>query len=155
MQPPFYFDTSFLVPLLMQEAASRAVTDYVSSVEAVSFMTSRWSYVEFNSMLGIRFRSGLLDRDGAERAERGFETLLKSFRLVEVTPDDFGLARDMLREHQLGLRGGDALHLAIARNNSVGEILTLDIALLRSAHFFGVNAEAGRTIIDQHRSRTT
>ena len=45
------------------------------------------------------------------------------------TSADFNLARDFVAELATQLRGPDALHLAIARNHGIEEILTLDDGL--------------------------
>ena len=54
-----------------------------------------------------------------------FDKLVKESLLVLVpAADDYNLARDYLGKLSTGLRGGDALHLAIAANRGASKILT-------------------------------
>jgi uncharacterized protein len=43
--------------------------------------------------------------------------------------DDFNLAKRFLQQYRTGLRAGDALHLAIARNHGARAIYSLDKTL--------------------------
>ena len=56
---------------------------------------------------------------------------------------DFELARDFVAEFATQLRGPNALHLAIARNNAVEEILTLDDGLIFAAKKLKIKARRG------------
>ena len=141
-----YFDTSYLVPLVLLEPTSGVVASHVESLEDGGMATSVWTKVEFSSVLGIRVRAKLLKPDEARKAERGFEDLMNSFVVLGVDQADFGLAIRMLEERELGLRSGDALHLAIARNCGAEALLSLDKTLLRSARHFGVHGTTGAPI---------
>ena len=62
------------------------------------------------------------------------------YTILEPTPEDFQLARELLlHDPGLGLRGPDALHLAIARRHHE-TLHTLDRTLLGCAHALGIPA---------------
>jgi len=56
---------------------------------------------------------------------------------------DFDLARKFVNEFATKLRGPDALHLAIARNNRADEFLTLDDDLILAARRLKIKAWRG------------
>ena len=58
-------------------------------------------------------------------------------RVIAVIPQDFGVGRRFVRQGDSGLRGSDALHLAIAARERL-EIATFDLVLARAAAEVGV-----------------
>ena len=60
--------------------------------------------------------------------------LTQSFRLHTAAADDFCKARDFIGDFQTRLRGGDALHLAMAANLGVATIHTLDSGMLEAGN---------------------
>jgi predicted nucleic acid-binding protein len=48
-----------------------------------------------------------------------------------------------LRQHKLGLRAGDALHLAIARNRRADTIYSLDKTMLKAGRGLGLPLSSG------------
>lgn len=141
MQPSSrYFDTSFLAPLILDEDSSPLVSEHLAMTARDGCATSRWTGLEFNSLLGIRVRRGAMSSEQALLAERGFKGLMASFTLLDIGAGEIDLAAEMMREHRLGLRAGDALHLATARASAVRQFLTLDKTLLRAGRHFGVDA---------------
>ena len=146
MQRLRYFDTSYLIALIMSEPASDSAIEYVRRSEDEDQATSVWARVEFASALGARFRNKLLTAGEAIDAEQGFAELLSSFKILSVEPADFELAMQMLQDRSLGLRGGDALHVAIARNRDAVALLSLDKTMLRAARRLGAPASTGIAI---------
>ncbi|PAX45760.1 hypothetical protein CK510_30005 [Brunnivagina elsteri CCALA 953] len=61
------------------------------------------------------------------------EDLDQSYTVFTVTTADFILAAEFIQQWETGLRAGDALHLAIARNRSVENLLSLDRGLINAA----------------------
>jgi uncharacterized protein len=55
---------------------------------------------------------------------------------------DFDLAIELLNLHNSGLRTGDALHLAIARNQGA-QFITLDKKLIKAARLMGIPSDSG------------
>ncbi len=142
-----YFDTSYLIPLVMREPSSDAVIGYVGAMEPGEPTTSAWTRVEFASALGIRVRNRLLTEDEAADAEAGFAELLASFTVLAVERADMERAARILQDRSLGLRGGDALHVAIAGNHEAAAFLSLDKTLLRAARRLGAPASTGVPIV--------
>jgi uncharacterized protein len=139
-----YFDTSFLTPLIRTEATSSRVERFVRRQRTGQLAISRWTQVELSSVLGREVRMGALDGQTAIAAEAKFDSIVqRSFVVLLATADDFDLARRYLRRHEAGLRGGDALHLAIAVNNGASRIFTLDKGMLRAGRLLSLPARTG------------
>ena len=84
-----YFDTSFLVPLLLEEATSSAVTAVMRGLPADEFTLSHWTLVEFSSLLAREVRMGGLDTEVAARVDARFEAMVgESFATLRVSPDE-------------------------------------------------------------------
>jgi hypothetical protein len=137
----FYFDTSFIVPLLLPEAASDAVEDFVRSLRTGLLATSAWTRVEFSSLVSRQVRMHELDEDQATAVQTRFEQLLaESFRTFIPRAADYDTATMFLRNHRSGLRGGDALHLAVAHNQKVLMVYSLDVRMVEAARMLGIRA---------------
>jgi len=140
----FYFDTTFIAPLLLAEAVSRKVETYVRGLPAGELCVSHWTRVEFASLLAREVRTGGLDgRAALEIAER-FESLIEeSFQVLAPVSGDYDLAREYLLHFPPGLRAGDAIHLAVAKNSGVRTLLTLDRGMLKAGHLLKLPVSAG------------
>lgn len=139
-----YFDTSFLVPLILPEATSDAVSRFLDGLSGEDLAVSHWTQVEFSSLLARQVRMGSLDAEAAREADARFESMLGgSFAVLLPNAADFNLAREYLGRFEAGLRAGDALHLAIAANRRASAIYSLDKALLQAGEMLGVPASAG------------
>ena len=140
----FYFDTSFLAPLFLPESTSMEVANFVRNLPGVDQTVSHWGRVEFASILARKVRTGELDAEGALRADASFEDMMeKSFAIILPTVDDFGLAKQFLARFETGLRGGDALHLAMAGNRRATAIYSLDIGMIRAGKMLGLPISVG------------
>lgn len=139
-----YFDTSFLVPLILPEPTSDKIAELVGRLQSDQFTVSHWTRVEFSSLIAREVRMGGLDRATAEQADARFEAMVsESFVVLLPNADDFGLAKEFLGKHDSGLRAGDALHLAIARNHHATAIYSLDKTLLKAGHALGLPVSQG------------
>ncbi|RKZ36560.1 MAG: pilus assembly protein [Gammaproteobacteria bacterium] len=144
----FYFDTCFLVPLFLPEATSDSVETFIMSIPTGQLATSYWTQVEFASLLGLRVRMQTLEEAQALQLLKDFEEyLINSYYLIMPAVDDFELATQLLQNHQTGLRGGDALHLAISKNRHAECLYTLDNGLIQAASLLDIPAELGIQII--------
>jgi uncharacterized protein len=96
-------------------------------------VTSGWTLVEFTSALARLDRMKRLEGDVRAIAGALEEHARSIYAILELTGEDYEVARGLLlHDPSLGLRGPDALHLAIAWRH--GETLyTLDQALLECA----------------------
>lgn len=139
-----YFDTSFVAPLILEEATSSAVEQFVSGLPAGELAVSHWTRVEFASLLAREVRMGGLEQQAVRDSDAQFEAIVReSFIVLAPSPSDFGLARVYLGNYTTGLRAGDALHLAIASNHAAGAIYSLDKALLAAGAILGLPVSMG------------
>jgi predicted nucleic acid-binding protein len=122
----FYLDTSVLVAALTQEDATDRIQRWLHEQAANELSISDWVTVEYSSALSIKLRTGQIALSHRERALANFNALRsQSLNLLPINAADLQTAAKLVNQHTSGLRGGDALHLAIAMAN--GTILcTLD-----------------------------
>jgi len=136
-----YFDTSFLIPLVMPEATSERVSGAMAGFQTGDRATSHWTRIEFMSYLGRLVRMKILDGPSAALAAERFESMLRmSFAILAPAIGDFELARQYLAHADTGLRAGDAFHLAISVNRRCTPFVTLDRTLLKAAEALGIAA---------------
>lgn len=136
-----YFDTSFLAPLILPEAASDPVADFMETLSREDLAVSHWARVEFSSLLAREVRMGRLSEDSARAADTRFETMIgESFAVLLPGRSDFELAKAYLGRFETGLRAGDALHLAIAANRGAEALYSLDRKLIEAGQQLGVPA---------------
>lgn len=139
-----YFDTSFLVPLVLPEATSDPVTGIFGALPPDDLAVSHWTRVELASLLAREVRMGGLDPLAARQAGSRFETMVgESFVVFLPNAEDFDRARDWLSRFETGLRAGDALHLAIAGNRSAEAVYSLDSLMIAAAKTLGLPVTAG------------
>jgi predicted nucleic acid-binding protein len=134
-----YFDTSFLVPMVVPEANSRQIVTVMQELDAARLAISHWVQVEFCSMIAQSVRTGRLEASGALRANAEFEELVeRSFTILLPTQADFQLASRFLLRFDTKLRAGDALHLAIASNQRARAIYSLDRTMVSAGAKLGL-----------------
>ena len=138
-----YFDTSFLIPLVVEEATSIQVERFVQSLTQ-ELAVSHWTRAEITSALAREVRMGKLDKESALAADAQLEAvLLKSFTTLAPTVDDFQLCKQYLSQYEVGLRAGDALHLAIASRHQATAIYTLDRSLVKAGQHLRLPVKTG------------
>lgn len=131
-----YFDTSAIVPIVIDEPASAVAAQLWDEADRV--VSSRLVYPEARAALAMARRLGRIDHVSLGRATRAFERLFNQLDLVELVDS---LAREAGRlAEQLGLRGYDAVHLASARLIADAEtvVATGDRRLLAAARSVGL-----------------
>lgn len=139
-----YFDTSFLVPLILPEATSEPIAGFFDGLPADDLATGHWTRVEFASLLAREVRMGSLDARAAREAGSRFEAMIDdSFVVLLPNRDDFDRAREWLGHFETGLRAGDALHLAIAWNRGSDAIYSLDKRMIAAGKTLGLRTSAG------------
>jgi predicted nucleic acid-binding protein len=139
-----YFDTSFLAPLILEEPTSSAVERFIAQLPAGALAISHWTRVEFSSLLAREVRMGGLEQQIAREADAQFEVIVaESFVVLLPSADDFNLAKLYLGNHDTGLRAGDALHLAIAKNNRAEAVYSFDKTLLTAGRALGLPVSMG------------
>jgi predicted nucleic acid-binding protein len=139
-----YFDTSFLVPLILPEPTSEKIQHFLGRKRTEDLAISHWTCSEFASVLALKVRMGKLNRRAALDADAQFHAIVaESFIMLLPTAEDFDLCRRYLLGFKTGLRAGDALHLAIAHNHRASTIYTLDKTLLKAGKRLGLPVKAG------------
>jgi hypothetical protein len=105
-----YFDTSALIPLVVEEAGSERAAQLWDAAERL--VTVRVAYPEGRAALAQAQRLRRLTARRYRSARDGFEDLWRQLDRVEVTLELAQRAGDLAE--QLALRGYDAIHLAAA-----------------------------------------
>ena len=136
-----YLDTSFLTPLFREEATSAKVAAFLSRQAAGSLAVSKWTAVEFASLISRDVRMGALTSGQGRRLIAEFDSMVDASLVVLIpSGNDFDLAQEYVANFATQLRGPDALHLAVAHNNGVEFIATLDDGMLSAAKKLKVSA---------------
>jgi uncharacterized protein len=139
-----YFDTSFLTPLVRLEPTTKEVEKFLRKQPQGELSTSHWARVEFCSGIARDVRMKAMTTGEAAVAITDFESKISpGFSLLPITGHDCELARDYLQHYETGLRAGDALHLAIARNNNAQAIYSLDDKMIRAGKLLGLPVSRG------------
>ena len=129
-----YLDTSFVTPLFRVEPSSGKVADFVSKQATGTLSISKWTGVEFASMVSRSVRMGGLSADAGRNLVEVFDaTIASSFVVLVPNSYDFDLAQEYVAHFPTHLRAPDALHLAVAHNNGIEFIATLDEGMLAAA----------------------
>lgn len=133
----FYLDTALIVAALTDEKASQRAQLWFDQHREARLFVSAWVSTEFAAALAIKLQAGDLSEPTRQNAERGYLSLQDSTVRLEITSDHFERASQMARVHQAGLRGGDALHLAIAMASNA-TLCTLDKKFAGACRYFAV-----------------
>lgn len=133
-----YLDTSVVVSAVADEPASGRVRRWLGEAEAGSLHISWWSLTEFASALSLKVRVGRFSLEQRAEAFAAWQKLREtSLSMQPVASAHFETAARFADRHHLGLRAGDALHLAIAASSG-HRLVTLDATLAKAAPALGV-----------------
>jgi uncharacterized protein len=133
-----YLDTSLLVAALTNEAETERMQRWLGQQQPDDLAISDWVKTEFSSALSIKLRAGHIGV--AHRADvlATFTRLTtEGFTVVPVSRLQFRTAARFFEQHMLGLRAGDALHLAISADHGA-TLCTLDRRLSEAGAALGV-----------------
>lgn len=132
-----YVDTSVLVSALTNETATDRAQHFLSSANPEELAISTWIITEFSSALSIKLRTNQIELEQRNTVLAGFRRLVAdSFDVLSVDTTHFTTAARFSDQYALGLRAGDALHLAIAVEHGA-TLVSLDKRLVEAGVALG------------------
>ena len=142
--PRYFFDTSASAKVYRKELGSDLIDRIFTEPDSHRFI-SRFTILEMESVLALKFRTGDIDEQSLLVARRRLEADLGSRRLLVAIVSDEHLraARQLLIDHGRteALRGPDALQLTVAlglkRAGLVSVFVAADQKLCRVAMIEG------------------
>lgn len=132
----YYFDTSALVKLVVDETGSAGIR---AAVDAASGLhTCRVAYPEARAAIAAMRRAARLDAARSLASRASLEGAWLRLQVVEVTSSLATTAGDLAERH--ALRGFDAVHLAAALEVAGSDLIlaTWDVRLWHAAHAEGL-----------------
>lgn len=136
-----YLDTSAVVPLFVREASTERLRLFLERQDPDTLAISPWVQTEFASALSLRLRLGSLDEAVHAGASSQWEHFQEGVQSLDVTRRHFESAAAICRRHELAIRAGDALHLAVAAASGCA-LVTLDERMAKAAPEVGVPVAA-------------
>ncbi|CAK0777143.1 PIN domain-containing protein [Gammaproteobacteria bacterium] len=135
-----YIDTSVLMAYLVPEKYSTQAEEALRNPAHYPLALSTWTKTELVSAFGIKCRTGQISEDQMLDALAQYEMLSGYFVHIQVLDEDYKSAMNFLKNWRIGLRAGDALHLAVTQRHSC-VILSLDERLVKAGAHLGITTK--------------
>ncbi len=136
-----YVDTSVWVALLTRETSTLRVERWFTHATE-TLVSADWALTEFHSAIAIKSRTGQLSAGQAREALSLFDQIGSGGLIwIAVSRTAFRMAAPWLDDYSHGLRGADALHLAVAREQDIIQFATLDTQQGHNATRLGFSLE--------------
>jgi predicted nucleic acid-binding protein len=133
-----YLDTSLLVTALTNETETARMQSWLAQQHADDLAISDWVATELSSALSIKLRTGQIGEGHRAEVLAMFTRLTTdSLSVLPVSRFQFRAAARFADHHALGLRAGDALHLAICADHGA-TLCTLDRRLSDAGSVLGI-----------------
>lgn len=133
-----YVDTSVLVAALTNERETARMQNWLAAQTKGDLVIGEWVATEFSAALSIKLRTGQIETGHRADALAMFARLrAENFETLPVGALEFRTAATYADQHVLGLRAGDALHLAICARHGA-TLCTLDRRLSQAGPSLGV-----------------
>ncbi len=137
----YYLDTSVLVAMLVAESHSPRVLAWLDATAPGTRVISDWCHTEVASALSIKVRTGQLSLELRAAAAAAWNALHPAnFPTLAVLPEHFEAASAFAAQSELGIRAGDALHIAVAQEGG-HTLATLDHRMAQAALQLGIPVE--------------
>jgi hypothetical protein len=134
-----HVDASVLVAAFTVEKESLRMREWLIGQRPGELAISDWTITEFSSALSLKLRTKQVGMPQRNNALAGFNLLIAdSFKVLAITSAQFRSAAQIADQHALGIRAGDALHLAVAIDHSA-MFCTLDRRLAEGGKAIGAN----------------
>jgi uncharacterized protein len=132
-----YLDASVIVPLFLTDAYSEQADALIARESTI--IIADWAVVEVSSVIARQKRIGAIDTQTAQKVISLFDSWRAgTASCAETLGSDMALATEFVRKFDLGLRGPDALHLAIASRLGM-KFLTFDARMKSAAVALGLD----------------
>ena len=133
-----YLDTSVVVALLTPEALSPRALAWLEQCRD-TLISSDWLITETPSARGTKQRPHGRSPEARTAAGEHFDRLLQGgLELRSLDRDRFRQAAELLHDPALGLRAGDALHLAVALHSRCSHLASFDGRMRQAAAALGL-----------------